>query len=391
MDPQYFVPDLENGLFSTEATYGLSWVYVKEHNFYADQLVSRGYTSDDEIFEMTRNHIISSHINIIYNEFLPILIGKKTAKRVVKQIKNQGFNRKDIPTISNEIFASVIPVLKQLQAQSIDLIDENGNRQRLPLPDPNDLSTFFFIQNYTLAISTYKLDRLIRGLLNSPSKEYNEISVDGLRSFASPFFNLDLIAFVIERTRYDGTANYHAIREYIGTPIYGNVEGCPNPEYDDCWGSQDDDNDNYEFFYEKTNKVCNPSDVNIPRDPDPIECFIAVVRSSESGFCLSDQEAFEKASLLKSLYNRIDLIDAFVGMIYEGKGSIGNGGILGNTAHVLAKNYFKRLATSDRLLEFLRDDNDEFEAVSMGQMIENALPQLTVGEKGAFNTFGHSG
>lgn len=59
--------------------------YVRLHNYFADQLYRlKPRTSDEELFQLVRKLVTACYQHIVYNEILPIILGKtEERKRVV--------------------------------------------------------------------------------------------------------------------------------------------------------------------------------------------------------------------------------------------------------------------------------------------------------------------
>ena len=58
-------------------------VFFLQHNFIAERLAALNAHWDDErIYQETRRIVIAQYVHIVYNEFLPVLIGRKMMEEV---------------------------------------------------------------------------------------------------------------------------------------------------------------------------------------------------------------------------------------------------------------------------------------------------------------------
>ena len=55
-------------------------LWVREHNRLADEIIATGVTDDEEIYQLARRIVGAEMQSIIYNEYLPIVIGDRASE-----------------------------------------------------------------------------------------------------------------------------------------------------------------------------------------------------------------------------------------------------------------------------------------------------------------------
>ena len=69
-------------------------IWMREHNRVADELKNLGNGWDDErLFQEARRIVIAEYQHIIYNEWLPLIVGKNVMIRSGMAPKAQGFSK----------------------------------------------------------------------------------------------------------------------------------------------------------------------------------------------------------------------------------------------------------------------------------------------------------
>lgn len=83
----------------------LQYLLFREHNRLAREVAKYSNSSDDEyIFQTARNILIAEMQSIVYNEYLPILLGPSLMKSMdiwVKKNPKSFYNASVDPSISN--------------------------------------------------------------------------------------------------------------------------------------------------------------------------------------------------------------------------------------------------------------------------------------------------
>jgi peroxidase len=110
-------------------------VWLKEHNRIADTLKNLNPDWNDEtLYQETRRIVIAELQHIVYNEFLPIIIGRKTMRQNGLFLKRRGFSKRYSPTTDASIlsgfataayrFHSLVPGVIQLQNPENRVLDQ---------------------------------------------------------------------------------------------------------------------------------------------------------------------------------------------------------------------------------------------------------------------------
>lgn len=208
LSPAFFIA----GDFRANEQVGLMTMhtlFMREHNFWAGQIAAANPAlTDDQIYETARVIVGAEIQAITYNEFLPIVIGRRPLPPYT------GFRPAVNPTIANEFATAAYrfghtmlsPQLLRLDASGKEIAEGN-----LPLA-----SAFF---NVAALTDEGGIDPVLRGLAAQPAQEVDNRLVDGVRNFlfgppgAGGF---DLASLNIQRGRDHGFAGYTAVRNELG-------------------------------------------------------------------------------------------------------------------------------------------------------------------------------
>ncbi|GAB6022708.1 hypothetical protein CHUAL_006804 [Chamberlinius hualienensis] len=217
------IGDVNNGLFcfevgdirSTEQPLlgVLHTIFLREHNRVATQLSTLNPTWNDEtLYQETRKIVIAVWQRIIYNEYLPLVLGNRVMKSFNLNLeKSDFFERYDLnvdPTLLNEFATAAFRYGHSLVQSNINLVDENGNVQTEQLFER-------FLRPFNVSL----LDSYIRGSTLQASQRVDENLVQDLtnRLFQrNGKFGLDLAAINCQRGRDHAIGTYAEIRQLCG-------------------------------------------------------------------------------------------------------------------------------------------------------------------------------
>ena len=189
-------------------------LFLREHNRLAEELVAlHPDWSDEQLFQRARQINVAQLQAIVYNEYLPALLGKNPlpAYRGYDPSINPGIDR----TFSTAAFR-----LGHTQLNSeIPRLDPNGEE----IPEGNLTLSELFFRSGALVKET-GIDSILRGLAASSSQKADTRVIEGVRSFLFGFganaSARDLVAINIQRGRHNGLADYNTVRSAFGlTPV----------------------------------------------------------------------------------------------------------------------------------------------------------------------------
>ena len=185
-------------------------LFVREHNRLADSLASvHSAWTDEQIYQRAREINIAQYQNIIYQEYLPSLLGEKAVS------KYDGYDSSVNPNITR-VFANAAFRFGHSQLSSEILrLDPEGkelDRGSLTLAD-------VFFRSVSVVRET-GIDPILRGVASSLSQDVDTKVIDDVRNLlfggASGAVGRDLLAINIERGRLNGVADYNTVRKAYG-------------------------------------------------------------------------------------------------------------------------------------------------------------------------------
>jgi hypothetical protein len=207
------------------------------HNDICDELIEANPAmSDDDIFNEARTLLIARFQSIVYEEFLPTLLGPN-----LKLAKYTGYKEDILAEISNE-FATAAGRYGHSQVNSVQkCFQEDGSvceGGHITLRDAY-FSSFRFLKA--------GMTNLLRGMLSHRAQEIDTKMVPDLRNFlfGTNTVPLDLTSINIQRGRDHGLADYNTARSSMGLEkITKFIEICPsNPklasDLEDLYGDVD--------------------------------------------------------------------------------------------------------------------------------------------------------
>jgi len=257
--------------------------FFREHNRNAKKLMQDHPEYDDEkLFQEARKLTIAIYQHIVYDEYLPTIIGSEYFKSIHHNYT--GFDPAMNPGTSH-IFAVAAFRYGHSSLRLYDCLDTHG----CPIACiPSWVPAFWGIPQYIMPIlgslgptgftipdliaNVGGFENLIYSLVYQKSGDIDNIIDNSFRNLGKGFIPLDISAADIARGRMNGLPDYHTIRAYYFRPIYGEP-GC--------------------IFNADKNET------------DSLECFLYI-----TSYLLDAQN-------LQNFYRRIDRIDPIVGMFFE--------------------------------------------------------------------------
>lgn len=197
-------------------------LWLREHNKIADYLY-QAYPSwsDETLYQETRRIIIAQFQHIVFNEWLPVILGRKVMNRygldLVEEGYYNGYDEKVNPSIRLAFQAAAFRFGHSILPDVIERFDKyhrkiEAIRLSVLLRQPYEL--------YKPGI----LDSFVLGMVNQEAARMDpEVTTEVTNHlFERPgsHFGRDLAAINIQRGRELGLPPYNAFREYCGLPKF---------------------------------------------------------------------------------------------------------------------------------------------------------------------------
>ena len=214
-------------------------IWVREHNRIAKKLQANNPGWDDEkLFQETRRIVIAEYQHIIYNEWLPLVVGQNQITAFGLRPRTTGYSSSYLdsfdPRVTNEFataafrFGHTLIPTKFKQKNSAQRNSETVQRLKDIFFEPNK------VQNNPEII-----DDLVRGLTSQKGQRWdNKFSEDivnhlfesqeDVRRGGDGIGGLDLVALNIQRGRDHGLPGYNVYREVVGLGKAKNWDGLKN-------------------------------------------------------------------------------------------------------------------------------------------------------------------
>ena len=194
----------------------LQTLFVREHNRIAGQIAARNpRLTDEEIYQKARQMVIAEMQWIVYNEYLPTLLGP-TAMPAYR-----GYSPKVNPSISNEFSTAAYRFGHSMLDDEVGRLNNDGTEID---GGALELATSFFnptVFDPSLPNHEGDIDVFIKAEISGKAQEVDTYLNDGVRNFLfgpPGAGGLDLAALNIQRGRDHGLADYNTMRAAYGLP-----------------------------------------------------------------------------------------------------------------------------------------------------------------------------
>ncbi|XP_068203812.1 peroxidase-like [Palaemon carinicauda] len=194
-------------------------VWMREHNRLATQLArANPHWSDETIYQEARRIVIAEYQHIIYNEWLPLILGKDYMEQNGLLPRREGYSRdydKGLnAAILNEFATVAFRFGHTLVQGMIKTFTKQGSMDKVTLRD--------HFNNPKLLYTPGKLDEFLRGLALQPIQNMDNFVTEDLTNHLFETekmpFGMDLVSLNIQRGRDHGIAPYNDLREACGLP-----------------------------------------------------------------------------------------------------------------------------------------------------------------------------
>ncbi|XP_017785902.1 PREDICTED: peroxidase-like [Nicrophorus vespilloides] len=183
-------------------------VWMREHNRIAKYLSKLNPDwNDEKLYQETRRIVIAQMQHITYQHWLPILLGKGNADKIL----STPFNAHLDASVSNSFATGAFRMIKSMVAGNLTLYDENRKAFKWI-----QLSQHFNAPN-VIRVPGY-MDSLIRGLTVQKSKKADLDYVEDVANlmYGNGKKGFDIVSLDIQRGRDHGLPSYMAFRKLCG-------------------------------------------------------------------------------------------------------------------------------------------------------------------------------
>eukprot|EP00737_Agarophyton_chilense_P000910 gb/GEZJ01001013.1/.p1 GENE.gb/GEZJ01001013.1/~~gb/GEZJ01001013.1/.p1 ORF type:complete len:570 (-),score=63.46 gb/GEZJ01001013.1/:395-2104(-) len=184
----------------------LHTIFVREHNHICSQLQLVPFLaarSPSALYETARAINIAQYQKIIYEEWLPLMLGRSMKKY-------QGYQATVNPTVSVEFSTAGFRVGHTMVGNGVSRMDAFGRRTNIAMQD-----MFFSGSN----LKGGDIEQFVRGAMKTRAQQVDTKTVDALRNFL--FSNvrgeegIDLVALNLQRGRDHNIARYKQLRQFL--------------------------------------------------------------------------------------------------------------------------------------------------------------------------------
>ncbi|RWS06684.1 peroxidase-like protein, partial [Dinothrombium tinctorium] len=195
-------------------------LWVREHNRIADYLAAANPHWDDEtLYQEARRITVAEEQHITFNEFLPIVIGRKVMHKYGLDLLKDGYYDGYDPKVNGAIRLAFQSAAFRFGHSILPDVTERYNKFH------EKIEAIRLSQLLRQPYELYKpgiIDTFIHGLVDQEANRMDpQITTEVTNHlFEKPgeHFGLDLAAINIERSREVGMPGYNAYREYCGMP-----------------------------------------------------------------------------------------------------------------------------------------------------------------------------
>ena len=192
-------------------------MFMREHNRVADNLqnLNPGW-SDEKIFQEAKKFVTAEYQHIVYNEWLPAVVGKKYMNLFGLYPKSSGYSNDYDPTIDPRITNEFSTAAFRFGHSLIPSLINVYNSVRNSVKESFELKDSF--NKPALLRLPGMVDGLVAGLTRDKMESFDSGFVDDITNnlFDGDHNGMDLVALNIQRGRDHGLGGYNKYREVCG-------------------------------------------------------------------------------------------------------------------------------------------------------------------------------
>jgi peroxidase len=205
-------------------------IWLREHNRIADELarINPGW-NDETLYQEARRIVAAMMQHITYNEFLPIVLGRRVMRAFGILLSNSGFTNNYDPKLDPTIFNEFATAAYRFGHSTVPGIIQLRNGGQVGTQRLRD----HFLKPYEASL----LDGYLRGGVEQSSlvvdNALTEEITTQLFKRTNSSFGLDLAALNIQRGRDHGLPSYNDYREFCRLPkasSFNDVAQLTNPQ-----------------------------------------------------------------------------------------------------------------------------------------------------------------
>jgi hypothetical protein len=197
-------------------------LFLREHNRIADQIhASNPALSDEQIYQMARRKVGAELEVIVYNEWIPALLGPNALPAYT------GYNPNVNPGIANEFSTAMFRFAHSQLDNTVDRMNDDGTdiaNGGIPLDqsffDPN-LIQLPAVTDPVTGLTSTGITPILKGSASGLAQTVDLLAVRSVRDFLfgpEGAGGTDLIARDIQRGRDHGLTDYNSMRAAYGLP-----------------------------------------------------------------------------------------------------------------------------------------------------------------------------
>ncbi len=197
----------------------LHTLFLREHNRISAELEKVCCDNDDDfIFQRARRIVIAEFQNIVYSQFLPLLLGPKIMKKYRLRVdKRSSYDPGVNPTIRNAFSTAAFRFGHSMVWNNISLVDDQGSWF-----NEYHVRNTYFDDTVPLMMGGRGIDYILSGMSRQPGGAVDLNIVEDLTNYlfvnGSGLTGADLIARNIQRGRDHGLPPYNEYRRHCGLP-----------------------------------------------------------------------------------------------------------------------------------------------------------------------------
>ena len=192
------------------------------------KLYAYGYADDEEIYQKARRIVTAELQNIVYGEYLPVILGQTSMQRYGLTIPKTGYstyNRKRDPSIVNSFTTASYRFGHSLIQGLVNMADVNNPNRVLQI---YQLRENFFNMDRYLSNNGLGMDQIIAGLVGQEAQTMDRFVTEDVTNFLflefgedtgnirTRDFGGDLVARNLQRGRDHGLPGYNKYRSVCG-------------------------------------------------------------------------------------------------------------------------------------------------------------------------------
>ncbi|ELS01276.1 heme peroxidase family protein [Xenococcus sp. PCC 7305] len=218
-------------------------LFVREHNRLAELLDdAHPDWNDEQIYQRARSINIAQYQSVIYNEYLPSLLGEDAVPDY------SGYDSSINPNISRTFASAAFRFGHSQLSTVIPRLDTQGE-----VIEAGNLTLSEVFFRSADVVQEAGIDPILRGVASSVSQNVDTQIIDDVRNllfrFGPDAIGRDLFAINLQRGRLHGLADYNTIREAFGLePVHSFDEITSNEELQHQLESLYTDIDNIDAF-----------------------------------------------------------------------------------------------------------------------------------------------